>query len=89
MTRVPEYDLARRVHWNLFLLLLWIVYQSLGGQSNRSSDGQFKRSQTARENERRTIAIRLKEGGMSVEEIAQIFKCQVDVVKRWIAPSIV
>ena len=41
----------------------------------------------AREDERRIIAISLKEGGMSIEEIAKAFKCQVDVVKKWLTPS--
>ena len=48
-----------------------------------------KAEKKAREDERRTIAISLKEGGMSAEEIAKTFKCQVDVVKKWLTPSTV
>lgn len=42
-----------------------------------------------REDERQRIAISLKEDGMSIEEIAKIFKCQVDVVEKWLTPSAV
>ena len=43
----------------------------------------------AREEERRTIAISLYKGGMTIEKIAETFKCQTDVVKRWLTPSAV
>lgn len=43
----------------------------------------------AREDERRTIAINLYQGGMTVEKIAETFKCQTDIVKKWLTPSAV
>lgn len=43
----------------------------------------------AREDERRTIVINLYQGGMTVEKIAETFKCQIDTVKKWLTPSAV
>ena len=48
-----------------------------------------KAKEEAQEDERRTIAISLYEGGMTVEKIAETFKCQTDIVKKWLTPSAV
>lgn len=37
----------------------------------------------------RLQSINLYQGGMTVEKIAETFKCQIDTVKKWLTPSAV
>ncbi len=58
--------------------------------SSIALDNMINRAvETAMENKNKEIAINMRAEGLSLEQIAKIINCKIDIVKDWLSASTV